>query len=306
MIQTKVCTKCGKELPATTEYFSPLKSGKYGLRPECKECRRITPDRIPKQGYRFCSKCNEELPETEEYFRIEKNRGKFIFRGICKKCQKLINNRYYIERKEYYKEYREHNKSKHQQYYNDNRDKILLQNCKYYLNNSETLKQKKKVYYLKNRDYINEKNKENYKKNLEQRKAYDKYRNIRDKAKRRINHQKYLARKKDLEATLTKQQWAQILKEFNNQCAYCGTSAEEHLQAHSRNMEQEHFIPLSKGGEYTHNNIIPACRSCNSSKNNKDFFEWYPEQEFYSKEREQKILKHLGYKQEKQQLRMAL
>lgn len=39
-IATKVCTACGKEYPATTEYFHKQKSGKYGLNAKCKECKK--------------------------------------------------------------------------------------------------------------------------------------------------------------------------------------------------------------------------------------------------------------------------
>lgn len=58
-------------------------------------------------------------------------------------------------------------------------------------------------------------------------------------------------------------------------------------------LTQDHFLPLSKGGEYTVNNIIPACKNCNCSKQDKDFSEWYSKQEFYRKERELKILEHV-------------
>ena len=37
-MQTKVCTKCGEEKPATTEYFFKDKRGKYGIAARCKEC----------------------------------------------------------------------------------------------------------------------------------------------------------------------------------------------------------------------------------------------------------------------------
>lgn len=42
---TKACTKCGRELPATTEFFYPQKDCRNGLRPECRECnaaQRVT------------------------------------------------------------------------------------------------------------------------------------------------------------------------------------------------------------------------------------------------------------------------
>lgn len=39
-IPQKQCTKCGEWKPATTEYYAPMKFGKYGVRADCRECRR--------------------------------------------------------------------------------------------------------------------------------------------------------------------------------------------------------------------------------------------------------------------------
>jgi 5-methylcytosine-specific restriction endonuclease McrA len=36
----KVCTKCGKTLPATLEFFGPHTSSRYGLNPRCRPCAR--------------------------------------------------------------------------------------------------------------------------------------------------------------------------------------------------------------------------------------------------------------------------
>jgi len=101
--------------------------------------------------------------------------------------------------------------------------------------------------------------------------------------------------KKNVISTLTKEQWEGIKKDFNNTCCYCGKEIQ---------LAQEHFIPLSKGGEYTSNNILPSCKHCNSSKRDKDFKTWYPKYNFYSKKREVKILKYLNYKNNNQQLKM--
>ncbi|WLF70486.1 HNH endonuclease [Clostridium septicum] len=76
------------------------------------------------------------------------------------------------------------------------------------------------------------------------------------------------------------------LKSYCKECAYCGRSLKK--------LTQDHLIPLSKGGNYTKNNIIPVCRNCNSKKHTKDFFTWYKEQNFYSKERENKIVKYIS------------
>lgn len=90
-------------------------------------------------------------------------------------------------------------------------------------------------------------------------------------------------------------QWEEIKKHFDYKCAYCGKDLP---------LAQEHFLALSKEGEYTLNNIIPSCKSCNSSKATKDFFKWYPNYKNYSKKRERAILKFLGYTDENQQLKI--
>jgi len=74
------------------------------------------------------------------------------------------------------------------------------------------------------------------------------------------------------------------LKIFGNTCVYCGCSVELRLTV-------DHLIPLSKGGDNSYNNIVPACKSCNSRKSAKDWIAWYRKQDFYSKRRELKIIK---------------
>jgi 5-methylcytosine-specific restriction endonuclease McrA len=105
------------------------------------------------------------------------------------------------------------------------------------------------------------------------------------------------ARERNLPNTYTAEQWDICKNHFNNFCAYCGEE---------KPLEQEHFLALSKGGEYTHNNIIPVCKSCNSGKQDNDFFDWYPKQDFYNKKREKKILKFLNYNNGIQQLSLTI
>ena len=91
---------------------------------------------------------------------------------------------------------------------------------------------------------------------------------------------------KNLPSTFTLEQWEGCKKHFNNKCAYCGELADV--------LHQEHFIPVSSGGAYVIENIVPACSKCNLSKNKYDFFDWYYKQVFYSKSKEQKILQYLS------------
>jgi hypothetical protein len=47
-------------------------------------------------------------------------------------------------------------------------------------------------------------------------------------------------------------------------CAYCGAPA----------VGLDHFIPVSRGGETTPGNLVPACKSCNSMKRDQDPMLW--------------------------------
>ena len=55
-----------------------------------------------------------------------------------------------------------------------------------------------------------------------------------------------------------------VQKLLGQPCAYCGKPA-QHL---------DHVIPLSRGGSHSIGNLIQACASCNTSKNNKFIMEW--------------------------------
>ena len=178
------------------------------------------------------------------------------------------------------------------EYFNKNGER-LRPNCKscfrkqtkeYKERNKDKIKEYKKEYYEQNKDKCKERSKEYYEQNKDKFKEYKKEYREQNKDKFVTYNQKRRTLKKQLPATLTPEQWEAIKNKFNNSCAYC----EKH-----KKLEQEHFIPLSKGGEYTEQNIIPACKSCNSSKLNIDFHDWYPTFKHYTKEREQKILGHL-------------
>lgn len=73
------------------------------------------------------------------------------------------------------------------------------------------------------------------------------------------------AKKQGLPSTFTPDDWKIALDYFGHACAYCGEI---------RPLAQEHFIPLSANGPYTPDNIVPACKSCNSRKYNKLPEDW--------------------------------
>ena len=63
----------------------------------------------------------------------------------------------------------------------------------------------------------------------------------------------------------TAEEWRARLAEYGGECVYCGGTADT----------RDHVIPLSRGGTNSIDNIVPACRSCNARKGNRDDWrEW--------------------------------
>lgn len=91
----------------------------------------------------------------------------------------------------------------------------------------------------------------------------------------------HVRRSKDT-VTLSAYDWHDTCKAFDFCCAYCGAETK---------LTVEHVVPVSKGGRTNKSNVIPACRSCNSSKQDKDMIEWYTAQPFYNKSRLENIIK---------------
>lgn len=263
---------------------------------------------------KVCSKCKRELPE--EMYTKDKYK-KDGLRSNCKDCTKKYTEENKERIYEHHKQWMLANPDYDKIHYQDNRDRYINNFREYYKNNSDYYKQyrernaeiisvKSKIYEQENKEKIAQRKKEYNKQHPEVSRAYtaknkekrakqlrDWKKNNRDRC--RVNEQKREAAKRELPNNLTTKQWENIKRCFNNKCAYCGE--ETHLT-------QEHFVALSKGGEYTLNNIIPSCTNCNSSKGDKDFFDWYPNFKKYSAAREKKILKYLGYNGTIQQLKL--
>ena len=81
----------------------------------------------------------------------------------------------------------------------------------------------------------------------------------------RTLRQKRLDALANCESTLTKDQWWDISVDFRGLCAYgCGSTA----------TTIEHLMPISLGGGNTVGNVVPACKSCNCTKNAKTLVEF--------------------------------
>ncbi len=64
---------------------------------------------------------------------------------------------------------------------------------------------------------------------------------------------------------LSGEQWAALLAAWAG-CAYCRTTDQP--------LQRDCVLPISRGGRYTIDNVVPACRSCNASKCNEEVTGW--------------------------------
>ncbi len=64
---------------------------------------------------------------------------------------------------------------------------------------------------------------------------------------------------------LTLDEWEALLEAWAS-CAYCGTAVGP--------FQKDCVLPISRGGRYTFENVVPACRSCNASKSNDEVTGW--------------------------------
>lgn len=269
---------------------------KSGFLKTCRECQgqRFFKEEVLPKGKLRCSKCKNILEATTEFFH-KSNRAKSGFKSSCKTC-----------RSDKAKIYREKNRDeileRERQDRIENPEKFAKWSKKYYdkVKNTDEYKLKQRTwwdsYYGRHQVRLVERARERYEedpaKGLQIVKKYQQ--SYKGQLSIKRNNHKRRIREKNSLMWFTPKDWKECIKHFNHKCCYCGE--------YEAKPTMEHFIPLSKGGEFSPKNILPSCLSCNSSKGASSFDEWYPRQDYYSSQREEKILKYLGYKKNKQQM----
>ena len=213
---------------------------------------------------KICSKCKEE--KNIDCF--GKNRTtKDGFQSNCKECRNKSSSEYYlanIEKKRAYgKKYYLTNIEKKREYALANADKIRERKRIYNLANADKRKEyrlanidRTKAWRLKNIDKIKESGREWRRSNLEKDRMYS-----HNKRARKVANGTFKITSKELK------------KLYSSPCFYCGLT--ESIQA-------DHVIPISRGGQHSIGNLVPACKKCNSSKRAKFLIEWRREKAFYS------------------------
>lgn len=116
-----------------------------------------------------------------------------------------------------------------------------------------------KANYWAHRDHHLSHAKQWRRENMERRRAYVRHWNDKNREKVRQYQQNYKARKRGAsDGPLTIAAWRLIQMTFRSKCVYCGNAVPR--------LEQDHVIPLSRGGMHAPGNVVPACRTCNATK----------------------------------------
>ncbi len=68
-----------------------------------------------------------------------------------------------------------------------------------------------------------------------------------------------------VEHDLSDAHWAALCVAWGG-CAYCGAT--------DMSLQRDCVLAISRGGRYTLENVVPACRSCNTSKCNDEVTGW--------------------------------
>jgi 5-methylcytosine-specific restriction endonuclease McrA len=222
---------------------------------------------------KICTKCKKDVVRTSEFFPIDKRRSDGL-RSECRVCANRRSNEYNKKHPRNNKEYRD-----------SHREHLNVLQRKYYLQHPE---------YAATRASWNNKNKEKLAQFKRKWRANNRKNNARKLQEwRKINPEKnsiYANRRSALKnkliSSFTTTDWEQTKAFFNFKCAYCGRKTK---------LTQDHLIPLSKNGNYCFGNIVPACQRCNSSKGNRNMWEWYLKQEICERNRSLRIEEFLHW-----------
>lgn len=280
---TKICSKCKRELPATIEYFSKNKAGKYGLKSYCKQCsskqnkayREAHPD---KDRQYYALHREERLKYAAEYHATHKEEHALYCKQYNNEHQEEIKARRSVYNAEHKAEIKERNAKNYQGHSEERRSYA----AKYRQEHSEQVQQYREEHREEHRQY----DRGHYQKHKERKHLYNltyrqsHYDEIREKQKLywssergRVIHRAQSHRRRSLKRNAsgryTVEELYQQRQRQRNKCYYC------RKRLNKSDWHADHVIPLSRGGSNHISNIVITCPTCNLRKHNKLVHEWH-------------------------------
>jgi len=162
------------------------------------------------------------------------------------------------DRRAYKAAYDAANKDKIAAYREANKDRLRAKKAAYYVTHRERLLARVKAHSDSNKARILEYQADYYAANSDKVKAtVAAYRRANPDKKRYLDNRRRVRKANNGGSHTIEQRLAKFAL-LGNICFYCGEA---------KKLTVDHKIPLARGGTDDIRNIVPACRSCNSSKN---------------------------------------
>lgn len=198
-----------------------------------------------------CTKCGETKP-LDEFHRDRRNKDGKV--GQCKPCACARSRAWAASNKgrkraadkRYREAHRDDAIRRSRDWYQDNKAEALARQRIYRMQRPEQDRAAKRAYYLSHRDEILQRTREWATVNS-------------DAAQANAWASRYRSRARRVGATVVVERFlkADVIERYGDHCAYCETGPFEQL---------DHYVPVSKGGPHTLENVRPSCVSCNATK----------------------------------------
>lgn len=250
----RACSLCGAEKPL--DEFGKDKRRRDGRGSWCKECsnararergRRATAAYVPlpTNGERTCTVCGETKPLTEFGRRKDSPTG---FRSACKPCKRVADT-------EAMRRWRERN------------PELNLERARQW--SADHIEQERERWARYDAEHREERRLAIAKSRAENPEHHRELQRAWREANIEVCRARCRAywhrRRSSADPSAEVDAYAELL--LLQACAYCGATGD---------MSLDHVVPVSRGGRHEIDNLLPACRSCNSSKGAKLLEEWLP------------------------------
>lgn len=211
---------------------------------------------------KHCKRCNQDYPRTNEYF-YRHSRTKDRLYSICKSCSSKASLKWQAENPD-------KAKAANKKYRKAHPDRVAARSRRWRSNNREHVRELKRNWRNANIDAQRERDRQRYAANPTPWR-------VRSAQWRKSNPQQhnalarnYRARKANAEGSHNKQDIEWIGASQDWLCYWCNADcSQEHTV--------DHIIALSNGGCNGPENLVVACKSCNSSKSARLPEEWNAE-----------------------------
>lgn len=285
----------GGWLPATPDNFFRSNREKSGLGSVCKYCS--------KARYRISKNAgmNRRYHEDAEY-RAKQNTGSRKRRQENPEVYRERNREYYYRDIEASRARSRAYEGNHRQEARDRANRWRLAHPDYYQENIERCRKNARESNRRHQvrrkqyreDHADERRKYNQvyeREHADNIKLRRKQYRLDHPEKGRVYKVRRRAREKGLPDAFNEIDWQRALDYFHGVCAYCSNTVG--LFDRTLTLHRDHFVPLTSPDcqGTIPENIVPACQSCNLSKNNKDADVWLEEQ--FGKRKAKLILKHI-------------